>query len=274
VDLRFYNEDLLPALMPGVSLGNLLGTDEATGSAYSLTPRAPGHAAFTGFEARVGQPITGAAFWRIVQVQSGSQVRSLAEFGPGLPAMVESEGAILFASSLDGRWNNFPTHAAFVPLIHQSLEAMLRERGGENVTVGESVEAIVERALIPAGAELVCRGPGDLALSVTPESAPRGMILRSAATRVPGFYTLEVGDRVVARRAVNVDPQESNLLPMTHEDLRQLFPGDRTLLLDLATQVGSPIREARYGREFWKELVALVLVLLLVESWLSRRGVA
>jgi hypothetical protein len=129
VDLRYYNEDLLPALFPGVSLGNLLGTDEATGTSYSLVPRAPGHAAFGGFEVKVGQPVTGASFWKIVEVKQGTEVRTLAEFGPGLPALVEGDGALLFASSLDGRWSNFPTHAAFVPLIHQSLEGIL-QRGG------------------------------------------------------------------------------------------------------------------------------------------------
>jgi hypothetical protein len=38
--------------------------------------------------------------------------------------------------------------------------------------------------------------------------------------------------------------------------------------------LGTPVREARYGREFWRELVAAAILLLLGEAWLSRRGVS
>jgi hypothetical protein len=274
VDLRFYNESLLPALFPGVSLGNLLGTDEATATSYSLTPRAPGHTAFSGFEAKLGEPITGATFWRIVEVKSESEVRTLAEFGPGLPAIVQGDGALLFASSLDGRWNNFPTHASFLPLLHQGVASLMREAHGDNVRVGEAVEGVVDRVLVPSGAELLCRGPEGLELEVTAESVVKGVLLRSAPAPVPGFYEMRAGDRILFRRAVNVDPGESDLTPLSTETLSALFPGERVHLLEMDRSVRSPVREARYGREFWKELVAVVLLLAVAEAWLGRRGVA
>ena len=274
VDLRFYNEDLLPALFPGVTLGNLLGTDEATATSYSLTPRAPTHATFTGFDAKLAEPITGARFWQVVEVKSGPAVRTLAEFGPGLPALIQGDGALLFASSLDGRWNNFPTHSAFLPLLHQGLEAMLRERGGELATVGERIEGVVDRSQVPPGTEVICRGPEGIELAVTTAAASRGLLLRSAPARLPGFYTVSAGGRDLFRRAVNVDPAESDLTPLDHDAVRALFPGEKTLLLEMDSSLRSPVREARYGREFWKEIVALVLLLAIVESWLARRGVA
>lgn len=274
VDLRYYNETLLPAVFPGVQLGNVLGADEATGSSYTLTPRTPGHQAFSGFEASVGEPLTGASFWRVVEVQSRPGVRTLAEFGPGLPAVVQGDGALLVASSLDGRWNNFPTHAAFLPLLHQSIDAALMEGGEERVRVGEPVEGTVDRSLVPANADLVARGPGALELPVTARSEARGLRLASAPAPEPGFYRIEGNDRVLVRRAVNVDTGESDLTPLNAGELASLFPGDRVRILDASTGVGTPVREARYGREFWRELVVLVLLLMVAEAWLSRRGVA
>jgi len=275
VDLRYYNESVLPALFPGVTLGNLLGTDEATGSTFSLTPRAPGHPAFAGFEPQVGQPITGATFWRVVEVNVGKGVRTLAEFGPGLPALVEGDGAILFASSLDGRWNNFVTHAAFLPLLHQSLDAVLREGNVDRVVVGEPVQGVVDRSLVPTGAELLCTGPDGLELAVTSRPVSRGLELRSAPAPRPGFYAIQAAGRVLVRRAVNVDAEkEADLTPMPAEELAQAFSGPKVRIIRADESVGTPVREARYGREFWRELVVVVLLLLITEGWLSRRGVA
>lgn len=275
VDLRYYNESLLPALFPGVSLGNLLGTDEATGSSYTLTPRAPGHQAFSGFEAQVGSPVTGASFWRIVEVKNTPGVRTLAEFGPGLPALVQGDGALLFASSLDGTWNNFPTHAAFLPLLHQSLDAMLSEGSEEHVVVGESVEGVVDRSLVPTGAELVCTGPKGQVLGVSSQAVPRGLRLHSEPAPVPGFYTIQAAGRPVIQRAVNVDAgPESDLTPLTDDELRQVFPGSRARVIRAGSSIGTPVREARYGREIWRELIVVVLLLLVTEGWLSRRGVS
>jgi hypothetical protein len=275
VDLRYYNEVLLPALFPGISLGNLLGTDEATGKSWSLAPRAPGHRAFAGFEAAMAQPITGATFWKGVEVKTSPGVRTLAEFGPGLPALVQGDGALLFASSLDGRWNNFPTHAAFVPLLHQSLDAILSEGSEERVLVGSPVMGIVDRATVPTGQEPVCLGPGGITLEVTSRLVSRGLELRSAPARVPGFYAIQAGDRTVIRRAVNVNAEEeSDLTPLTADELRRIFPGNRVRLVDPDTPLGTPVREARYGKEIWRELAVVVLLLMVSEAWLSRRGVS
>jgi hypothetical protein len=275
VDLRYYNESLLPALFPGVALGNLLGTDEATGVSYTLTPRSPGHLAFAGFEAKIGQPLTGASFWRIVEVKNSPGVRTLAEFGPGRPALVRGEGALLFASSLDGRWNNLVTHAAFPPLLHQSLDAALMEGSEDRVVVGESVEGIVDRALVPTGAELVCIGPGGLLLGMSSRVVQRGLQVRSQPAPEPGFYTIQAGARVLVRRAVNLDTKaESDLTPLGDDEILLAFGGDRVQLIPAGASVGTPVREARYGREFWRELVVVVLLLMVSEAWLSRRGVA
>ena len=274
VDLRYYNESILPALFPGVVLGNLLGTDEATGSSYTMTPRAPGHQAFAGFEATIGQPVTGASFWQIVEVKNNPGVRTLAEFGPGLPALVQGEGALLFASSMDGRWNNFPTHAAFVPLLHQGLDAMLMERSEERALVGEAVEGLVNHALVPTGADLVCVGPGGLELGVVSQIVPRGLRLRSRPAPVPGFYSIRAADRVIVRRAVNLDTEaESDLTPIADDELLEIFPGERVRLIEAGSPLGTPVREARYGREMWRELIVVVLLLMISEAWLSRRGV-
>jgi hypothetical protein len=209
-----------------------------------------------------------------VEVQGRPGLRTLAEFGPGLPALVQGDRALLFASSLDGRWNNFPTHAAFLPLLHQSLDAVLREGADDRVRVGQPVTGVVNRALVPAGARIDALGPGGIVLAAAGEAVPRGLQIRTEPAPAPGFYEVRAGDRTVLRRAVNVDPAESDLTPLAHDEIRVRFAGERVQLLEERTELGTPVREARYGREFWRELVAVVLILMLTEGWLARRGVA
>jgi len=274
VDLRSYNQGILPALFPQVSLGNVLGSDEASSAAYTLTARNPGHRAFSGFGVTIGEPITGAAFWHIVAITATTGVRTLAEFGPGLPALVQGEGALLFASSLDGRWNNFPTHAAFVPLLHQSLEAILSEGSEGRVLVGERLTTLADPGSVPTGADLTAIGPDGLVLPIqlTPEA--RGIRLQTPPVPVPGFWEMRAEDKIIDRRVVNVNAEiESDLTPASRDELRHSFPGDRVKVVEPDVPIGTPVREARFGREIWRELVLIVLILLVTEGWLSRRGV-
>jgi hypothetical protein len=129
--------------------------------------------------------------------------------------------------------------------------------------------------LVPSGEDLVALGPGGLVLEAETLPEARGVRVRSARVPVPGFYEIRAGDRTLLRRAVNVDAEsESDLTPAGREELLQAFAGEQVHLVEPGDPLGSPVREARFGREIWRELVVLVLLLLLAEGWLSRRGVS
>jgi hypothetical protein len=189
--------------------------------------------------------------------------------------LVEQDGALLLASSLDGDWNNFPTHGAFLPLVHQSVEALLERKGGGDILVGQQVTLVVDRGAVPSGAEIVCRGPGGAELPVRTETTSRGLLLKTKPASIPGAYSFLAAGRALGQRVVNVDTEnESNLSVMEIADIKGLFPDRQVQVLAAGDPVAGAVREARYGREFWKELVAIALLALMVESLLSRRGVA
>jgi hypothetical protein len=120
---------------------------------------------------------------------------------------------------------------------------------------------------------LFCTGPDGVELAVQTRVVPRGIQLWSEPAPRPGFYEMRAAERTLFRRAVNVDPSESDLTPIPHAELRALFAGERVKLLEEDTALRAPVREARYGREFWREMVAVVLLLAVTEAWLARRGV-
>src|SRR5262249_29777138 len=55
----------------------------------------------------------------------GSGCQTLARFTTGEKALIECAAgdgrALVFASDLDNRWNNFPLQASFVPFLHEAV---------------------------------------------------------------------------------------------------------------------------------------------------------
>jgi hypothetical protein len=116
-----------PDVDPGV-LASIFGWPAA-----GFAPAAPRPASLTATDVRhpVFQPFSGFAAnlgavrftrtWRI----TGGEWYAAARFDDGAPALVErTEGqgrVALFASDLDRRWNDFPLHPAFVPVVAELL---------------------------------------------------------------------------------------------------------------------------------------------------------
>ncbi|MBP6875193.1 MAG: BatA domain-containing protein [Candidatus Eisenbacteria bacterium] len=277
VDPRLYNSQILPSLT-GARVGNVLGETESEGR-FTLRPSAVGQALFSGFPIAPGGALTGARFRRVIEVRPGAQTQTLAEFSSSLPALLEEPGVLLFASSLDMDWSDFPTSASYLPFLHRALLHLVL--GGRVQTreplVGEPLSWPLPRE---GGEELLrCVGPGGLEIPVRVARTDRGAALVSDPTPEPGFY------RVVSERsprggpaepvaAVNVDVRESDLRPMTPEQMRLLF-GDDAITLSRDEEIGRQILETRHGRELWRLCLALAFAALLAESLIARgRGVS
>ncbi|MFQ5599554.1 MAG: BatA domain-containing protein [Candidatus Krumholzibacteriia bacterium] len=87
-------------------------------------------------------------------------------------------------------------------------------------------------------------------------------------TGEPGHYVFEgLGHRLV--RAVNVDTRESDLREFGPRDLVEAM-GLEADELPNAASIGQHISEARHGKELYKLIIALVLLLMIVELLLSR----
>ena len=119
-------------------------------------------------------------------------------------------------------------------------------------------------------------------------SSPDGEILRLQPTLVgeryawsvpalgeAGIWQLKENNRLVDSFPVNIDPLESDLRTVKRAEIERVFGADFHVL-----QQGDELRLQvlgnRYGRELWREFIALALALLLIELWLGRapRGAA
>lgn len=269
VDLRYYNNEILGKLSSSIELMNIM-QDQGDGTYRSLRPLATDHPVFQGFPIAPGDDLSSARFRSIVECKAGEGARVIAEFSGGIPALVEEDGLVVFTSSLDSGWNEFPTSAAFLPMLHQVVRYLGARAQGERGprAIGDRLETLVDGASIEQ--PVTCQDPMGGRGSVEAEPSGTMTRLRSEAATLPGFYDfVDARGSTLASFAVNLDAAEGDLQTTTTGDQRQVF-GREALVLEAGQPITRELLEGRYGRELWQVFLILVLALLAVESLLGR----
>jgi len=192
--------------------------------------------------------------------EESDEVRTLLEYEGGVPALVERRvgrgRVLLLTNTIDADWGNLPLQAAFMPLIQRVVTWLGGAAPGGG---GDRAEGFVgEMITVELGEqdeEPVVLGPDGQEVVAEMERA-EGLRVKFRPL-VPGGYTLTLeGAPPVARVAVNVDPNESDVRP--YDDLRRV--------------------EAELDPETWlqkidlgRQLLAAAVVLLLLQALLSAR---
>jgi aerotolerance regulator-like protein/VWA domain-containing protein len=158
----------------------------AAGAGAPVRTLAPADVRHPVFRALGGRSSLGLVkFKQIAQVRA-TECPTLAQFTTGEPALVDCDvaagRAIVFASDLDNKWNDFPLHATFVPFVHEAIRYLSSGRRSSDYVIAQ----------VPAG---VPRVPG-----VAPFTPVEG-----AASQLV---------------AVNVDPAESDPSRLTADEFQ------------------------------------------------------
>jgi hypothetical protein len=172
----------------GEVVANLLGSASsfemkaAEPATLSMTPADARHPIFRSFGAEIAS-LGLIRFQRAARVSGGAGCQAIARFTSGesavLDCVVDEGRAIVFASDLGNRWNDFPVRSSFVPFLDQMVRYLSNNRA-------------------PATEYLA----GDVPAGVAPE---------------PGVKMVADG-RGSRRVIVNVDPKESELDRMSAAD--------------------------------------------------------
>jgi hypothetical protein len=139
-------------------------TPPAAGSTAPLRTLAPGDVRHPVFHALGGRSSLGLVKFRQIATIRATGCPTLAQFTTGEAAVVECEAsrgrAVVFASDLDNKWNDFPLHATFVPFLHEVIQYL---SGGQR-----SSDYVI--AQVPAGVPPV---PGVVPFAGVQGAAPR-----------------------------------------------------------------------------------------------------
>jgi len=166
----------------------------------------------------------------------GSACQTLARFTTGEAALVEcsaGEGhALVFASDLENRWNDFPVHATFVPFLHEVVRYLASARA-------HAADYLVADA--PPGAP---RQPGVAVL--TDKGPPRTV-------------------------AINVDPREADPARLSVEDFQSAVTRLKDVRMSEGRPVRVEARQQEDRQHLWQYALALMALLLAVEGIVAAR---
>jgi hypothetical protein len=188
------------------------------------------------FHAFAGNPASlGLVTFRSAARVSGTGCQTLARFTTGDTALVEcpaGEGrALVLASDLNNRWNDFPLHATFVPFVHEAVRYLASSRA-------HAVDYLIGDA--PAGVK-----------------------------RTPGIATLSDGASGRAKTiAVNVDPRESDPARLTIDDFQSAVT---RLKETAGGATRGEARQQEDQQHLWQYALAAMAVLLAAEGVLAAR---
>ena len=234
---------------------------------WALRRAAVGQAALAGFPEGAGDALSQAQFQAAWRVDPGNEGRVLARFAPDLPALVERDRLLVFASDAGGAWSDFPFSGAFVPFWSQALAALAQGNAPELVA-GQRLDLPAP----PAGARATwaLRSPAGAGIPLESRLAGGSLRLLSPPLAEPGLYLLAASGRVLRALPVGLDLSESDLTRLAAEEVRARWRALRAEVVPSAAAARRLVREGRYGRELWRVFLALALILLVLDTGLSR----
>ena len=257
--------DLLPASMQAP-------VDRTRGDAARVGALEFGHAVFEPFRTPRSGDFAAARIYGYRTVTPAADAQVLARFDGGAPALLERRvGAgrvLLWASTLDLAWSDFPLKPVYLPFVHQAARYLAAyTEPAPWLTVGQVLDASFGSAPAPAAGGVVLT-PSGRRVAVDEEGAE---VLELTEQ---GFYELRSrsGDTVTAVVASNVDTAESDLTAMDPKDIVAAATGgaDNAREASASGVPRTPEAQERSQRLWWY-LLCLGILLLGADTLISNR---
>ncbi|UCC79236.1 MAG: BatA domain-containing protein [Candidatus Zixiibacteriota bacterium] len=198
---------------------------------------------------------------------TGGNVIGSGSSGVNLLAESSDNPVLVYGSGFDLSSGELPAHPFFIPFLVRSIEYL----GSRNADLGFA-------GVIGQPFRWNVKSSSGAFSLVAPDKTAEKLKNAGVSTRVfvsgtvykePGIYTLESDGDIISLLAFNVDPAESDNDRVETNDIREIL-GVTTRELDSYGDITTSIKEARFGRELWKEFLAIALILLIIESLLGR----
>lgn len=187
---------------------------------------------------------------------SPASVDTLARVG-STPWAIAGDGYVLVASAADAETTDLLLRAAFVPWLDRLVAERLTSAAG------------VARDAAPGSSVTVPAGVSELEMPDSSRRSVRAGDQVVAPTRA-GVYFWRRADKRAGALVVNPEPAESELAALDADSLQTILGAER------AERTPEPLARAAFAaggrRALDTPLLLLALALLVLESWLARRG--
>jgi len=210
-----------------------------------------------------------------IKIPGDSPARPILTLETGIPFLLENtygKGKIFFfTTSANVEWTNLPITKLFLPLIHQLVYYLTQKTDvkgdyllGAPVRLSfDTNDQLTVELIHPDGKRVA------LDTKPTPE---RNSVLVEDIERV-GTYTYSVPGKqgFDGAFAVNPDTRESDLTPISADELRRLLPERKLYFVNDPKDLKATVKRLREGVELWDYFFYAVLALILFECFFANR---
>ena len=212
---------------------------------------------------------------RVLQDAGDPQV--ISRFADGTPAIMERDWGqgrvILFSSTANSAWNDWPVRLSFVPFIHRALGWLLqRQDEGLNIQVGDKFARRVGVEFLEKEAIVSQPGQADPVRDLRRIELVKGWpMLQYDRTDLGGEYDVSVVDPPFAVKfAAQPAAYESSLDELSPAQVNILKTVANVLPWAPNLSLKGLVEKDRSGLEFWLPIVVAVLLLAGLETFLGQ----
>jgi hypothetical protein len=207
------------------------------------------------------------------------KARVLARLDDGEPLLasqnVERGKVLLWGATAHANWSNLPLRPIFLPLVAR-LTFDLAEAKQKSYTAiaGQPLVLPFPNLTQPAGIEVVPPSGETFRLKTQGVEGKGGQVFRYAGTHDIGVYLLRplsAARSTTIPYCVNFDPDEPNPATIERPALQELLGPGPLLVAENPDDLSSTLALLREGKSLWTPFLAMVLLALVFETFLSNR---
>jgi hypothetical protein len=272
VDLKHYNDHFFSPVFD-IYFGNIFEGKREDRSYLSFGSIDFGHYLFHGVFEKGEEKIHSPKIYRTIQIM-GNVTDKIINLVDGTPFLFErryNRGKVIFINcGVDKHWSDFEYSTFFAPLINRIAAYLSNPITGktEGSVVGSSISMVADIKDLQADCRI--ETPAKESMFILPDINKNDMVLNLAKAYIPGIYQFYYDQTLLGMRAVNIDPQESNLQIISKNNLTKQFPKAKLNMIQEEEELKTQITMARLGRELWKELLIVGFLILLAEMIIGR----
>ncbi len=205
----------------------------------------------------------------------------MARLDDGEPLLVErsvGQGTVtMLGTSAHVGWTNLPVRPLFLPLlIRLTFELAGAEQTRHQVLAGSPIEIPLKDETRPLAVEILPPSGATIRLKLAKEKEEGGppRSFRYTDTHDVGIYVLRLLEAARPTHfaySVNVDPDEADPSKIAREELEGYFGRASVVFAEDPDNLSSTFVRLREGTSLWELFLAVVLIVLVFETFVSNR---
>lgn len=211
----------------------------------------------------------------IYPLRPGGRDELVLKLTNGRPVLVRSPvlgGHVFqFTMPFDLDWTDLPLKGSYLPMWHQLISWQPAKTALANIRVGDLPEIPVNPR--QATQPVLLSGPGNISSRLIPDLRRKSVTMRGL--EIPGAYTARFGQGTLKAAEpaehfpVNVAASELSGKTLLPSQLESLVGPERAFIYREGDPVADWVTQARFGKELWRLLLYLLLLLVLAELFFA-----